>query len=81
VLGSVLASTERRNENNRDSDGKVLVIYNYNGYAMKNMLPIMLVQRLLFNLRDHFPERLRKDFIVDASFSFRFSWSLMRGLW
>ncbi|KAL3788980.1 hypothetical protein HJC23_012685 [Cyclotella cryptica] len=75
MLEKALACTERRTGGERD---KVIVLYDYNSYSMKNTPPTMLVKRLLYNLRDHYPERLEHVFVVDAPFIFRAFWAMIK---
>lgn len=75
TLERALASTERRTDGEKD---KVVVMYDYNGYKMKNSPPIMLVNKLLTILQDHWPERLEHVFVVDAPFIFRAFWTLIK---
>jgi hypothetical protein len=75
MLEKALACTERRTDGKTD---RVIVIYDYNGYAMKNTPPTALVGKLLFTLRDHFPERLEHVFVVDAPFIFRAFWAIIK---
>lgn len=75
MLEKALACTETRTGGKKD---KVIVLYDYNSYAMKNTPPTMLVKRLLYNLRDHYPERLEQVFVVDAPFIFRAFWAVVK---
>ena len=75
MLEKALACTERRTGGKID---KVIVMYDYSGYALKNSPPTGLVAKLLFTLRDHFPERLEHVFVVDAPFIFRAFWAVIK---
>ena len=75
MLERALACTERKTGGRKD---KVIVMYDYNGYALKNSPPTSLVGKLLFTLRDHFPERLEQVFVVDAPFIFRAFWAVIK---
>ncbi len=58
---------------------KVNVVFDYNGYVSdKHEPPLSLIKELLFCLRDHYPERLRHMFFVDAPFRFRAFWTLVK---
>ena len=75
MLERALAATERR------TDGKVTKIlnfYDYNGYAMKNSPPPLLIARLLGDLRDHWPDRLEGVYIVDSPWIFRTFWGIIK---
>eukprot|EP00956_Cyclotella_meneghiniana_P005694 scaffold7328_cov114-Cyclotella_meneghiniana.AAC.1 len=74
-MEKALACTERRTNGAKD---KVIVMYDYSGYTMKNSPPIALVRKLLFTLKDHFPERLEHVFVVDAPFIFRAFWAIVQ---
>jgi len=75
MLERALACTERRTNGEKD---KVLIIYDYNGYAMKNTPPPLAIKELLSDLRDHWPERLQHVFIVDSPFFFRAFWAIVK---
>lgn len=74
-MEKALACTERRTNGAKD---KVIVLYDYSGYTMKNSPPLALVCKLLFALKDHFPERLEHVFLVDAPFIFRAFWAIIQ---
>ena len=75
MLERALAATERK------TDGKVTKIlnfYDYNGYAMKNSPPPLLIARLMSDLRDHWPDRLEGVYVVDSPWIFRTFWSIIK---
>ncbi len=75
TIERALACTERNTDGEKS---KIVVMYDYNGYAMKNSPPTQLVKKLLYNLRDHWPERLEHVFVVDAPFIFRAFWAVIK---
>lgn len=75
MLERALAATERR------TDGmvtKILNFYDYNGYAMRNSPPPLLIARLMSDLRDHWPDRLEGVYIVDSPWIFRTFWRIIK---
>jgi len=68
MLERALACTERKTGGGID---KVVVCYDYKGFTLKNSPPPLLVKDLLSDLRDHWPERLVRVFVVDAPLAFR----------
>mmetsp|Transcript_17542 Transcript_17542/g.35706 ORF Transcript_17542/g.35706 Transcript_17542/m.35706 type:complete len:347 (+) Transcript_17542:109-1149(+) len=75
TIERALACTERNTDGEKS---KIVVMYDYNEYAMKNSPPTQLVKKLLYNLRDHWPERLEHVFVVDAPFIFRAFWAVIK---
>lgn len=75
MLERALACTERKTDGEKD---KVVVLYDYNGYALSNTPPPLLIKELLYNLRDHWPERLQAVYIVDSPFFFRAFWAIIK---
>jgi len=75
LLERALACTERHTNGEKD---KIVIFYDYNGYAMKNSPPPLFVKELLSDFRDHWPERLRHVFIVDSPFFFRAFWAIVK---
>lgn len=75
MLEKALACTERRTDGLQN---KVIVMYDYAGYGLANTPPTKLVGKLLFCLRDHFPEKLQHVFVVDAPFVFRAFWAIIK---
>ncbi len=58
---------------------KVNVVFDYNGYIPdQHDPPLALIKELLYCLRDHYPERLKHMFFVDAPFRFRAFWALVK---
>lgn len=70
-----LACTELKTDGKKD---KVVLLYDYNGYGLKNSPPLMLVKELMFDFRDHWPERLQHVFVVDSPFIFRAFWAVIK---
>ena len=58
-----LASSESKTNGRKE---KVIVIFDYNGVERKNVPPIDFVKTFFSILRDHYPERLEKTYLVDA---------------
>ena len=75
MMERALACTERKTNGNKD---KIIVLYDYNGYAMKNSPPPLIVKHLLSDLREHWPERLEHVFVIDAPFIFRAFWAIIK---
>ena len=75
MLERALACTERNTDGEKD---KVVAFYDYNGYGLKNTPPVMFAKELLFDLRDHWPERLQQVFMVDTPFVFRAFWMIIK---
>jgi len=57
---------------------KITVLFDYSEYARKNDAPIAVVKKLLFRLRDHYPEFLEHVFIMDSPLLFRIFYTLVR---
>mmetsp|Transcript_23025 Transcript_23025/g.48554 ORF Transcript_23025/g.48554 Transcript_23025/m.48554 type:complete len:327 (-) Transcript_23025:108-1088(-) len=75
MMERAIACTERNTDGEQD---KVVVFYDYNGYGMKNSPPVMMVNELLSDLRDHWPERIDHVFLVDAPLAFRVFWKIIK---
>lgn len=70
-----LACTERKTNGEKD---KIVFFYDYNEFGLRNTPPPMLVKKMLFDVRDHWPERVQHSFIVDAPFAFRAFWAIVK---
>jgi len=75
LMDRALAATER---NNGGKYSKISTIFDFDGYAYKNTVPISQAKHLLFTLRDHYPEFTEHIFIMNAPFIFRFVWAIIR---
>lgn len=75
MVERALACTER---NTGGAESKVIVLFDYSGYKSSNAPPVSLTKKLLFILRDHYPECLEHVFILDAPLAFRVFWMLIR---
>lgn len=75
-LERAIAYTERISGGTAE---KVNVVFDYQQYkADKHEPPLSLIKELLFCLRDHYPERLKNMFFVDAPFRFRAFWTVLK---
>lgn len=70
-----LACTERKTNGEKY---KVVIFYDYNGFGFKNSPPPLLVNKLMSDFRDHWPEVLEHTFLVDAPLAFRVSWAIFK---
>lgn len=75
MMERALACTERKTNGKLT---KVVVFYDYNGYATKNSPPPLLIKQLMSDFRDHWPEQLMHSFIVDSPFIFRAFWAIIK---
>eukprot|EP00591_Stephanopyxis_turris_P001687 CAMPEP_0195515752 /NCGR_PEP_ID=MMETSP0794_2-20130614/6713_1 /TAXON_ID=515487 /ORGANISM="Stephanopyxis turris, Strain CCMP 815" /LENGTH=322 /DNA_ID=CAMNT_0040644227 /DNA_START=28 /DNA_END=996 /DNA_ORIENTATION=- len=75
TLERALACSERASEGEVE---KVCCFFDYSGYKSKHSPPVTLIRDLFFCLRDHYPERMKHVFIVDAPVIFRSFWYLIR---
>jgi len=75
MLERALACTEKKTNGVKT---KVVMFYDYNQYSLKNNPPTAYINRLLSDLRDHWPERLEHVILVDTPFIFRAFWSIVK---
>lgn len=76
VIERAFACTERVTDGKQE---KVTVFINYNGFSERSSSPpLQVTKELLYCLRDHFPERVDKIFLMDAPLVFRGIWKIIR---
>uniref|UniRef100_A0A6V2HBP8 CRAL-TRIO domain-containing protein n=1 Tax=Ditylum brightwellii TaxID=49249 RepID=A0A6V2HBP8_9STRA len=74
TLERAIACTERATDGEIE---KVIAIFDLGQYSNKVRTPLTLSKDITFCLRDHYPERLEKVFMIDAPFLFRAFYNLV----
>ena len=54
-----------------------IVIIDYTGYGMRNMMPFSSQKAIIGVLQSHFPERLKNCFLINPPYLFRGVWTLI----
>mmetsp|Transcript_13028 Transcript_13028/g.17937 ORF Transcript_13028/g.17937 Transcript_13028/m.17937 type:complete len:341 (-) Transcript_13028:99-1121(-) len=76
MIERAIACTERASAG---AEEKVVVLVDYSGYKGKSHdPPLKLAKEMLFSLRDHYPERLHRVYLVDAPILFRAFWAIVK---
>jgi hypothetical protein len=75
VLEKALACTERRTFG---KVGTVIVSVDFNNFIKWHAPPMNMIKEMLAMLKDHYPERLHRVYLVDAPVVFRALWSLIK---
>mmetsp|Transcript_1266 Transcript_1266/g.1810 ORF Transcript_1266/g.1810 Transcript_1266/m.1810 type:complete len:330 (+) Transcript_1266:76-1065(+) len=70
-----IARTERLSHGQIE---KINVIFEYKDFNRKNNPSLSLIKELILCLKDHYPERMARLIILDAPFSFRSIWALVK---
>lgn len=75
ILEKGFACTEKRS---RGKLGTIIVSVDFKDFIKWHSPPLSLVKDMLVMLKDHYPERLHRVYLVDAPVVFRFLWSLIK---
>jgi hypothetical protein len=75
MLEKAFACTEKRS---RGTLGKVNVSVDFKDFIKWHSPPLNVVKDMLVMLKDHYPERLHKVYLVDAPVVFRALWSIIK---
>jgi hypothetical protein len=75
ILEKAIACTEKRT---RGKLGTVIVSVDFKDFVKWHAPPLNFVKDMLVMLKDHYPERLHRVYLVDAPVVFRALWSLIK---
>lgn len=63
----------------KNTDGMIIVSLDFKGYQQKwHVPPMNVVREMLVILRDHYPERLHRVYLMDAPLVFRYTWAMLK---
>jgi len=76
MVERAIACTERASNGSQE---KVIVLVDYGGYkGAIHDPPLKLTKKMVFYLRDHYPERMHRVYLINAPVLFRAFWTLLK---
>ena len=75
MIERAIACTERKSN---DKEEKIIIFFDFHKFHESRRPSLAMTKNLIYILRDHYPERMLKVYVMDAPTVFRAIWNLIK---